>query len=67
MRHPRIRKVTDMRTGLVHPYRDHAGRFVSRKTATAWIDARADLLANPTVPLDMLRYMVSDMNRRAER
>ncbi len=32
-----IRKVTDLRTGLVHPTRNGQGRFVSRKDAARQI------------------------------
>lgn len=40
----RIRKVTDMRTGLVHPKRDAKGRFIPAEVATIHVDM-ADIWA----------------------
>ena len=52
----RIRKVIDLRTGIVHPTRDRKGRFISRKHAATVLEylSRA-WLNNVWTPRDLSR------------
>lgn len=66
----RIRKVTDLRTGLLHPRRDWDGRFMSHRAAAVRVQERARTLNRRddlAMDLGALRIVVSAWNKQAAR
>lgn len=62
---PRIRKVVDLRTGMVHPTRDRKGRFLARKRAARHVSYYAGAWDNVVwTPRDLSRFAPVMADRR---